>query len=280
MPAQFQNVAFRVLAWSVNLFRVRGIQLAVHFSFFLLLAFVAWQGWWGDPAEGNPGGWEGVFWHVVVLLAFFTCVVLHELGHCFTAMHFGVGVRRILLMPIGGMAEFDCIPREPVRELLITLAGPAVNFAIAAVLWALVGVPRGWPWGDMEFAADATGFAQFLLHWNLLMGCFNLVPVFPLDGGRIFRAVLATRLPYLRATLLAATVAKVLALIVAVVCLVNELWLPAALFTFIILAGELEYRAIRRREIEDAHWRTVSARRPAQVVLGTEMKPLFPEARR
>jgi len=81
---------------------------------------------------------------VATLLVFFTCVVLHELGHSFTAMHFGVGVRRILLMPIGGMAEFDSIPRQPSRELLITLAGPAVNFVIAAVLFLFVGVPQGW----------------------------------------------------------------------------------------------------------------------------------------
>lgn len=251
-----------MLAWSLNLFRVRGIQLAVHFSFFLLLAFVAWEGWQGDPAMGNPGGWEGVFWHVVVLLAFFTCVVLHELGHCFTAMHFGVGVRRILLMPIGGMAEFDRIPREPARELLITLAGPGVNFAIAAVLWALVGVPPGWPSAESEFAADATGFAQFLLHWNILMGCFNLVPVFPMDGGRIFRAVLATRLPYLRATRIAATVGKVLAVIAAALAIYFDRTLMAALFAFIFFAGELEYRAVRRREIEEAHWRAVLARMP------------------
>ena len=87
----------------MNLFRIRGIRLEVHFSFFLLLAFVAQEGW-------SEAGWSGVLWSVATILAFFTCVVLHELGHSFTAMHFGIGVRRILLMPIGGMAEFDDIP--------------------------------------------------------------------------------------------------------------------------------------------------------------------------
>lgn len=251
-----------MLGWSLKLFRVRGILLAVHFSFFLLLAYVAWEGWRGDPEHDVAGGWPGAAEMVITYLAFFACVVLHELGHSFTAMHFGVGVRRILLLPIGGMAEFDGIPREPYRELLITLAGPAVNFLIAGGLWLAVGVPEGWsfipPAG--EFIGVAGAF-QVLLHMNLFMGLFNLAPVFPMDGGRILRAVLATRLPYLRATFLAATLGKILAAIAIVLAV--TLWdhpLLAGLFAFIFVAGEIEYRAARRRELEDAHWRQVLAR--------------------
>ncbi|MBC7367736.1 MAG: hypothetical protein H7343_13155 [Undibacterium sp.] len=234
------------------MFRIRGIQLALHASFLLLLAYVGWEGW-------RDGGWEGAAWSVAIIGAFFTCVVLHELGHCFTAMHFGIGVRRILLMPIGGMAEFDSIPREPPRELLMTLAGPAVNFAIAALLWVIVRSPGRWAFSSYE--ANAVGFAHTLLHWNLLMGTFNLVPVFPMDGGRIFRALLATRLPYLRATFWAATVGKVLAVIAALVAIFwFHAYLTAVLFAFIFFAGETEYRAVKRREIEDAHWREVMVR--------------------
>jgi Zn-dependent protease len=234
-----------MLRWSINLFRIRGIQLAVHASFLLLLAYVAYEGW-------MDGGWEQLWWSVPILLAFFACVVLHELGHSFTAMSFGVRVRRILLMPIGGMAEFDAIPRQPSRELLITLAGPAVNFVIAAVLWAGVG------FGGADYPADARGFGQLLLHANLLMGGFNLLPVFPMDGGRIFRALLATRLPYLRATFWAATVGKILAVIAALIAaVVFHNYLTAFLFGFIFYAGESEYRAVQRRESEDEHWRTM-----------------------
>ena len=189
----------------MNLFRVRGIRLAVHFSFFLLLAFVGVEGWSQD-------GWEGMLWSVAMLLAFFTCVVLHEFGHAFTAMHFGIGVRRILLMPIGGMSEFESIPRQPSRECLITLAGPAVNFLLAVAFSLAVGFPTTWPL-LADYPADASGFLALLRDWNIAMGVFNLAPVFPMDGGRILRASLATRLPYLRATFIAATVGKILALV-------------------------------------------------------------------
>jgi Zn-dependent protease len=245
----------------MNLFRVRGILLSVHFTFFLLLAVVAWDGWQGLPEEGVAGGWGGMAANVAILLAFFTCVVLHEFGHSFTAMHYGVGVRRILLMPIGGMAEFDSIPRAPAKEFLITLAGPAVNFAIVALLALAVGWPQGWPWQFHNYEATAVGFALLLQKWNLAMGLFNLVPVFPMDGGRIFRALLATRLPYLRATFLAATVGKILAVAGAAAALLGfDAPLTAVLFAFIFFAGEIEYRAVKRREIEDAYWRAALAR--------------------
>lgn len=244
-----------MLGWSINLFRIRGIRLSVHFSFFLLLAYIGYAGWKED-------GLSGLLLSVGTLLAFFTCVVLHELGHSFTAMHFGIGVRGILLMPIGGMAQFDEIPRQPARELWITVAGPAVNFAIAGILWLLVGFPADWrPFGFYDFPADWRGFAQLLLHWNLLMGCFNLIPIFPMDGGRIFRALLATRLPYMRATWWAATVGRTLAATAALLALF--LWdspLTAALFAFIFIVGGAEYRGAQRRELEEARWRAVLAR--------------------
>jgi Zn-dependent protease len=247
----------------MNLFRVRGIQLAVHWTFLLLLVYVGIEGWRPDPNGGSPDGWMGVFWNVTLVLSFFVCVILHELGHSFTAMHFGVRVRRILLMPIGGMAEFDSIPRQPAREVLITLAGPAVNFAIAAALWLFA--PR--PAADST-AFDLKFFAELLFEWNLVMGCFNLVPVFPMDGGRLLRAALASRLPYVRATRIAATIGKALALVAVIVALSlpelhlasSRAYLPAALFCFITFAADLEYRAVKRREVEEAHWRAVFAR--------------------
>ncbi len=246
-----------MLGWSMNLFRIRGIQLQLHFTFFLLIAFIAQDGW----AEAR---WAGLLWSVATVLAFFTCVVLHELGHSLTAMRFGIGVRRILLMPIGGMAEFDDIPRQPLREFLMTIAGPAVNFAIVGALWF---VPLGAD-NDVVLRYSLAGLVEQVFVANLVMGCFNLLPAFPMDGGRILRALLATRLPYLRATLWAASVGKVLAGLGVVIALIaprigltdEPLYMLAVLFSFIFIAGEIEYRAVKRREVEDAHWRDVVAR--------------------
>ncbi len=245
-----------MLSWSINLFRIRGIQLALHGSFLLLLGYAAWEGW---QEEGR----SGLVWSVATLVAFFACVVLHELGHSFMALRYGIGVRRILLMPIGGMAEFDSIPRQPSREFLMTLAGPSVNFALAAALWFVVRTL-----GDEVPFYSLEGLVYQLFVANLVMGCFNLLPAFPMDGGRILRALIATRLPYLRATFWAARVGKVIAFLGILVALAapelhvanHRLWLLAVLFGFISIAGESEYRATVRREIEDAHWRETLAR--------------------
>jgi len=231
-----------MLGWSMNLFRIRGIQLQVHFSFFLLLAYIGLEGW-------RDAGLAGLGWGLLILVAFFTCVVLHELGHSFMAMRYGIGGRRILLMPIGGMAEMTDIPRQPRREFLMTLAGPAVNFALAAVLWPFVALL---PAEILLYSWQGLLYQLFVA--NLVMGCFNLVPVFPMDGGRIFRALLASRLSYLRATWWAAGVGKVLALAgMLLMFFWFEHYLGALLFLFIFIAAGSEYKAVRRRELEDAH---------------------------
>jgi Zn-dependent protease len=254
-----------MLGWSLNLFRIRGIQLSLHFSFLLLLAYVAREGW-------EQGGSAGLWWSVATLLAFFTCVVLHELGHSFTARRYGVGVPRILLMPIGGMAEFDSIPRRPAHELLITIAGPAVNFVIAGLLWFAADFPAEWDPGATPGSLNELLCALFAA--NLLMGCFNLIPVFPMDGGRIFRALLAMKLPYLRATFWAASVGKVLAVIGALgMAFWAHNYLGAALFAFIFMAGELEYRAVKRRERDEAYWREMMQR--VYAVPPTEEPPIL-----
>jgi Zn-dependent protease len=232
-----------MLGWSINLFRIRGIMISLHFTFLLLLAYVCEQGW---KEAGVPGLW----WSAGVFLAIFTCVVLHELGHSFTAMRFGVRVRRILLMPIGGMAEFDSIPRKPIHELLITVAGPAVNFAIAAVLWCVVSFPEGWD--PSSLPSTPADLARLVFMANLIMGIFNLIPAFPMDGGRILRALLAMRLPYVRATYWAVTVAKVVTVVGFAAAVYFEAYFPAAICIMIFFFGEAEYRAVKRRELDEA----------------------------
>lgn len=265
-----------MLGWSMHLFRIRGIRLEVHFTCFFLLAVVAVYGW-------VDAGWAGVLWGCATLAAFFTCIVLHELGHSFTGMHFGVRVPRILLTPIGGMAEFDEIPRQPLREVLMTLAGPAVNFVIVGLMW-WVPFPS---WSDADTGIlDLYSWHGLLMQvrvLNLVMGCFNLfIPAFPMDGGRIVRALLVTRLPYVRATFWAAMVGKVIASVGIAVALAapwlnlddEPIYTLAVLFFFIFLAGEAEYRAVKRREIDEAHWRAViEQRRQALAAAVAEAPP-------
>jgi len=240
-----------VFRWSLPLGRLFGIQFSVHFTFLLVVGYAGWVGWDIDGANG-------MVWSVAALLAFFTCVVLHELGHTAMARRFGIRVPRIRILPIGGMAEFESIPREPRREFLISIAGPAVNFVLAAALWLVVDLDIDWNSPAALYSPD--GLIRQLFFANLVMGCFNLLPVFPMDGGRILRALLATRMRYLRATFWAATVGKFGAVLAMGLAAYFGLYLVVVLFAFIILVGEMEYRMAKRREYEAAYLREMQAR--------------------
>lgn len=238
-----------MLGWSINLFKVFGIQLAVHASFVLLLAYWGYQGWVED-------GMPGMAWSVGLIVLFFVCVILHELGHSLTAKRYGINVPRIMLLPIGGMAEMDRIPRKPSQELLITVAGPAVNFLLVALL-----LPLAWRnifQGEGVAAHSAAGVIVQLTYANFIMGVFNLAPIFPMDGGRIFRSLLAMKLPYLRATWWAVMVGRVLAIGLIAWGLYTDRLMLAVLFTFILFAGNNEYQIALRREQEDAYWRELA----------------------
>ena len=229
-----------MLGWSINLFRIRGIRISLHATFPLILAYAAYKGWQID-------GTTGALWQCGSVLTFFACVVLHELGHSFTAMKFGVKVRQILLTPIGGMAQFDQIPRKPSQELLMTIAGPAVNFVIAGLLWCVLDFPEGW--NDILVPESLADLGRTLFIWNIGVGLFNLIPAFPMDGGRILRAFLAMKMSYVRATYWAATVGKVITIAAFVYELMqgrNANFFYIAICYFIFNAGEAaEYRMVR-----------------------------------
>ena len=255
-----------MFGWSINLFRVFGIQLAVHASFGLLLAYWGYQGW-------QEGGVPGMAYSVALIVLFFACVILHELGHSLTARRYGIQVPRILLLPIGGMAEMDRIPRKPGQELLITIAGPAVNFVLVAVL-----LPFTWRTilGLVEVSEySIPGMLAQLTLANLVMGIFNLAPVFPMDGGRILRAMLATQLPYLRATWWAVMVGRGLAVLLIIWALYVDRLMMAVLFTFILMAGSTEYRLALHREQEEAYWREMARQAMAAEPPRSDEPPLL-----
>ena len=211
-----------------------GIPLRVHFTFPLILLFFGVEGW-------LRGDWRDALWGMLFVLVIFVCVVLHELGHSLQARRFGVTVRDIVLLPIGGMARAERIPESPREEILVAVSGPLVNFTIAALI-ALVRWTAGVP------VISADGFFASLLIVNLALGLFNLVPAFPMDGGRILRGLLALRLPYLTATRVAKDVGHLIALLFVLAGFVYaELMMLPLIAVFIFFGAITEERMIRSR---------------------------------
>jgi Zn-dependent protease len=231
---------------SLKVLTIAGIGIYIHWTFLLLLAWVFYTGY--TPERGVPGALVDVGF----ILAVFGCVTLHELGHALTAARFGVKTRDITMLPIGGVARLERIPENPLEEFLVAIAGPAVNVAIAAVLGALLLATRGFT----APTADAThpgaliaqiGFVQLLLMVNVFLVLFNMIPAFPMDGGRVLRAALASRMPHDKATQIAAAVGQVLAVGFGVLGLMTGNPFLALIAVFIFLGAGAEAQAAQAR---------------------------------
>jgi Zn-dependent protease len=190
------------MKWSWKVGQLAGIDLRIHATFLLLLGWVLASYWLaGKSMEAMLAG-------VGFIVALFACVVLHEMGHAVAARKFGIQTRDITLLPIGGVARLERMPEEPKLELLVALAGPAVNVVIAVVLYGWLALTQGWtPFSQLSVAAGP--FVERLLLVNISLVLFNLIPAFPMDGGRVLRALLASRMTYPKATQLAASVGQV-----------------------------------------------------------------------
>ena len=220
------------MKWSWKLGRFAGIDVRVHATFLLLVAWVAWIGY------GNGGGATGAVAEVIFILLVFLSVVLHEYGHALTARRFGVGTREITLLPIGGVAQLERMPREPRQELLIALAGPAVTVALAVILWVVMAVLH-MPANVSALVEENAPLLSRLMWVNVWLFLFNVLPAFPMDGGRVLRAALAMRMGYGRATGVAAEVGKGFALLFGIVGLFSSPFLVLiALFVWLGAAGE------------------------------------------
>jgi Zn-dependent protease/CBS domain-containing protein len=196
------------MRWSWRIARVAGIDVRIHVTFALLLVWIAASEYLGSGSIANAA--EGVLFVVAV----FATIVLHELGHALTARRFGAHTREITLLPIGGIARLEHMPRRPMHELAMAAAGPAVNVAIGLGLLAALAILGGHS-GAEVLVSGATGVVAFLarLMWvNFALCVFNLVPAFPMDGGRILRALLATRVRHVRATRIAARLGQAIAI--------------------------------------------------------------------
>jgi Zn-dependent protease len=230
-------------AWKVG--RFFGIDVYIHWSLFLLPLLMLWM----NPAIQGVG--EALFF-TGLLFSVFSCVLLHEFGHALTARAFGIGTQDITLYPIGGVARLQRMSENPLEELLIAVAGPAVNVVIATALVVFLNLA-----GILTPEWSASLTAQFLhaLMWvNIGLILFNMLPAFPMDGGRVFRALLSMGLGHLPATRIAVAVSTVVLLLlgfVGVFVLHNVMMLIVLPFLFFAGQAELrmaEYSEWRRRQ--------------------------------
>jgi Zn-dependent protease/CBS domain-containing protein len=236
------------MSWSIPLLRVRGIEIKVHVTFVLILVWAAY--YWGIE---TGAGLQGALFGVVATLLLFVCVTLHELGHAFQALKYGIAVEDITLLPIGGVARLR-VPDNARQELAIAVAGPAVNVAIAAVLIVIGALTGTTVVEDPTAISTAMGRANwaallpYLTVANIGLVLFNAIPAFPLDGGRVLRALLALRLDYARATAIAVAIGQGLALLLGLVGFLggNYFLIVIAIFVWIGASQEGEQVALRQ----------------------------------
>ncbi len=230
--------------WSWRLARISGIDLRMHWTFLLILA------WVGFSHLASGAGVLGALYGIAFILALFLCVVLHEFGHAMAARMYGIPTRDITLLPIGGVARLERMPKDPKQELVVAIAGPLVNVAIAAALLAVLALMEGF--GRMSAAPVAAttgmGFLANLLWINIALVVFNMLPAFPMDGGRVLRAVLAMQMNHVRATEIAARVGQVMAILFGIIGLFYN---PFLLFIaiFVYLGAEAEAQQVRVRDL-------------------------------
>src|ERR1044072_1367884 len=226
------------MSWSLNIGSIAGTQVRIHITFLLLLGWIFGQGW---VSEGLPAAWAGLAY--IPLL--FACVLAHEFGHIFTARGFGVATPDVTLLPIGGLARLERIPEKPQEEFLIAIAGPLVNVVIAFALVLFAGAHLNM--SDLAAVeSNRVSLVDRLAAVNLFLALFNMIPAFPMDGGRVLRALLATRFGFVRATEVAAFIGQGFAFALGFAGLFgNPLLIFIGIFVYLAASGEAHSVALR-----------------------------------
>jgi stage IV sporulation protein FB len=226
------------MGWSLTIGKVAGTAVRIHVTFLL---FLAWIFGIYYISGGAQAAWSGLLF--VVLL--FLCVLLHEFGHIFTARAFGVRTPDVILLPIGGVSRLERIPEKPSEEFLIAIAGPAVNVVIAVLLVLLAGANLATD-NLASLESTSASLVDRLAAVNLFLALFNLIPAFPMDGGRVLRALLASRLGYVHATEIAAMIGQWVAFALGFLGLFgNPLLIFIAIFVYLAASSEAHLVAIR-----------------------------------
>jgi Zn-dependent protease/CBS domain-containing protein len=226
------------MGWSVNIGSIAGTAVRIHVTFLLFLLWIFGASY---ASGGAAAAWSGL----TFMLLLFACVLAHEFGHIFTARAFGVATPDVTLLPIGGVARLERIPEKPGEEFLIAIAGPLVNVAIAVGLVVFAGA-------DLSASHLATmensriALVDRLAAVNLFLALFNMIPAFPMDGGRVLRALLAVRLGHVRATEIAAAIGQGFAIALGFVGLFyNPILIFIAIFVYLAAASEAQLVAVR-----------------------------------
>jgi len=246
------------MKWSIKIGRFAGIYVYMHVTFLILVSWVALVHWRQDQSIA------AVFAGVMFILTVFLCVVLHEFGHALTARRYGIKTRDIILLPIGGVARLERLPTNPLQELWVALAGPAVNVVIALGLFAWLSLTASFE--PIQKLTVTTGpFVERIMAVNLFLVAFNMIPAFPMDGGRVLRAILATRKEYSRATQIAASIGQGIAILFGFIGLFyNPFLLFIAFFVWIGAAQEASM----------AHMSSAISNTPVQQAMLTDFRYL------
>lgn len=225
------------MGWSITIGRVAGTAIRIHITFLLFLAWIAFS-------AQRSGGASAAVQNVVFICALFLCVLLHEFGHILVARRFGVPTPEVTLLPIGGVASLARIPEKPSQELAVAVAGPAVNVVIAVILMAFLGVVL--PPDIAQIDDPKLGLVARLAGANIFLVLFNMIPAFPMDGGRVLRALLAMKMGPQRATRIAAQIGQGFAFAMGFIGLFgNPLLIFIAIFVYIAAAGESQESALK-----------------------------------
>jgi Zn-dependent protease/CBS domain-containing protein len=226
------------MRWSLNLGSLGGTAIRIHVTFLL---FLVWLGAIYYRQGGAEAAWQGTIFIVILFL----CVLLHELGHVFAARRYGVKTRDVTLWPFGGIASMEQMPEKPGQELIVALAGPAVNGVIAAVLLLWLGSHLD-PENLTQIENPAVSLAAKVAGANIILVLFNMIPAFPMDGGRVLRALLAMRMGNARATEVAVTIGQGFAVVFGILgAFYNPMLIIIALFIFLAASGEAAQAQLR-----------------------------------
>ena len=251
------------MSWSFSIGHLFGSDVRIHVTFLILLA-------WVGLAAYDSGGAPAAAWQLAFILTLFACVLAHEFGHALMARRFGIATPSVTLLPFGGLARLDRMPERPADEIAVALAGPAVNIVIWAVLSLVFGARA-----DMSFLSDPSatvdlpGFLGAIAVINLTLALFNMVPAFPMDGGRVLRAVLTMKMGRARGTEMAAMIGRVLAIGLGLLGIYagNPILILIAGFVFLAASSESA----------DVAMRTVAGRYTARDAMITEYHALHPD---